>query len=271
MISEFSRNNYSLFEIPECVWQPSFSGETDYTVWSVHTWVRDNRFLPSYQVFIKYSFVKDVRGLYRATVKNIWKRSDRLVIYCQGRMLEGIELLQAKQEIQSRLMRLLHYSTLRDKKITRYRFNYIASFPEGVLDDFDCHHESHDNINMRDICNELGAIVGDEWFTATDDRVDNLTRLPRLEHKFLHFANGDANFYPYLNVENPISLHNEFNEVAVVEDGINVSYENEVNKGKHWVPAFLNYQQLREYIELYRMWNCDFWDERRHEIYATQT
>lgn len=251
MQNPYSRNNPSLFNIPEWLWNPNYIGERYYHLWSVHTWVRNNRFLPSYQVWINYEFRADPRSLMRAQVKNIWVRSSKIKIYCQGIKLEGEELKLALAEIRERLKKALGYRTLRDKYIRRYIFNYIAAFTDASLAGLDCHHESHDNTEMRKLCVSNGMQIREEWLAATDDRVNNLYHYSRLEHKLIHYANGDANFFPYLNSVNYISLDDELSTEGGNTEEINVTYGNEVNKGNVKVSAVSDKQLLDELWQLF--------------------
>lgn len=250
----YNRNNPSLFNIPEWLWNPDYQGERYYYLWSVHTWIRNNRFLPSYQVWINYHFRPDPRGLMRAQVKNIWSRSSKIEIYCKGVKLEGDELKEALTEIRERLCKALDYRSLRDKYIRRYIFNYVAAFTDASLSGLDCHHESHDNAEMRKLCADNGMQIREEWLAATDDRISNLYHYSRLEHKLIHYANGDANFFPYLNSLNYINNPDEMSTESGDTKEINITNGNEVNKENVRVSG-ISYSQLKRdlwqlYLEL---------------------
>jgi hypothetical protein len=271
MNNPYNRNNLTLFNLPEFLWNPNYQGIPDYHCWSVHTWVRDNRFLPSYQVWINYKFQPDPRGLMRAQVKNIWERSHKIEIYCKGIKLEGDELKSAKYEIRQRLKLRLKYHSLRNKYIRRYVFNYVASFTEAELSTFDCHHLSHDNAEMRKIAERNGMQISEQWLLATDDRVNNLEHLSRIEHKLIHFANGDTGFLPYTTIENSITLTYEIAEVCGDANKISSSDGYEVNKGNDRVSAISNSDNLKQLWELFCELGFNDLEQRRYANLLTQT
>lgn len=197
MYSPYNRNNCSLFWIPDCVWNPHYVGEPDFTVWSCHTWKRIKSWSPSLQVLIKYKFRLDPRGNYRAEAKNIWTRSDSLEIYCKQKLVLGSELDDYKSEIRERQERLFGYNSLYGRYISRYRFNYIAANPNGYLSTLDCDHEVPDNINMRKLAASYGTIIPEAWLKATDDRFLNTGPKGRGEHQLKHWAQGDDSFFPF--------------------------------------------------------------------------
>ncbi len=266
-----NRNNPTIFNLPEFLWNPNYQGVPDYHCWSVHTWVRDNRFLPAYHVWINYKFQPDPRGLMRAQVKNIWNRSKKIEIYCEGVKLEGEGLKLALQEIRQRLRLRLKYHSLRDKYIRRYVFNYIASFNEADLSNFDCHHLSHDNIEMRKIAERNEMQIPEQWLLATDDRVNNLEHLSRIEHKLIHFANGDTGFIPYTIIENPITSPYQIAEVCGGVNKINNSYVYEVNNGNDWVSAIPHSHLAAELWELFCEYGFDKDKRSDYGYWAMQT
>jgi hypothetical protein len=260
----YNRNNPTLFNLPEFLWNPNYQGIPDYHCWSVHTWIRDNRFLPSYQIWINYKFQPDPRGLMRAQVKNIWERSQKIEIYCQGTKLEGDELKLAKHEIRERLKLRLKYHSLRNKYIRRYVFNYVASFTEAELSNFDCHHLSHDNLEMRKIAERNGMQISEQWLLATDDRVNNLEHLSRIEHKLIHFANGDTGFLPYTTIENSITLPYQIAEACEVANKISSSDEYEVNKENDRVSDFWDYDNLMAKLQVFYNSGLDGFEQRKY-------
>jgi len=197
MYSPYNRNNCSLFWIPECVWNPHYKGEPDFTVWSCHTWKRIKTWSPSLQVLIKYKFRLDPRGLYRAEAKNIWTRSDSLEVYKGVKIVLGNELEDYKGEIRERQERLFGYDSLYGRYISRYRFNYISANPHGYLDALDCDHIVSDNPNMRRLGASYGITVPDAWLKATNDIFSNTGPKTRDTHQLKHIKDGDTGFFPF--------------------------------------------------------------------------
>jgi hypothetical protein len=197
MYSPYNRNNCSLFWIPECVWNPHYKGEPDFTVWSCHTWKRDKTWLPSLQVLIKYKFRLDPAGLYRAEAKNIWTRSDSLEVYCKQKIILGDELKEYKAEIRERQERLFGYSSLYGWYIARYRFNYIAANPHGYLDTLDCDHVASYNFNMQRLGASYGLQLPEAWLGASDDRFKVIDPKTRAKHQLRHSTDGGRYPFPF--------------------------------------------------------------------------
>jgi len=234
MLNEQNRNNYSLFLIPECLWNSEYSGEWDLTCWSWHTWLREDRFLPPYKVYIRYGFFRDDRGNYRAYARNIWSRSPNIEIWCQGVQLHGDELKLALDEIRNRMLRCFGWKTLRNKFVYRYRFNYISAFPKATLADMDCHHKGADNANMKAVAEEHGVHLNREWLNATDDRIDALGLMERDEHMRYHHALGDHDAHSFKSSVSDISVSYALSTETGGMDKISNDNVNEVNYANYW-------------------------------------
>jgi hypothetical protein len=124
---------------------------------------------------------------------------------------------------------------------------------------------------MRKIAERNGMQISEQWLLATDDRVNNLEHLSRIEHKLIHFANGDTAFLPYTTIENSITLAYEIAEVCGYTNKISSSDGYEVNKGNDWITAISDSDNLKELWKLFCELGFNDLEQRRYANLLTQT
>jgi hypothetical protein len=266
----YHRNNPTLFLMPEFLWNPNWLGKHDYNVWSCHTWVRNNRFLPSYQVWIYYKFEPDFRNLMRAQVRNIWYRSQKIEVYCKGIQLEGDELEDAKLEIRARLMQALERTSLKGYPVRRYIFNVVAALPNVILKGFHSHHESRYNSEMVKIAASNGKTISEHWLKATDDRFDNVNSLTPDAHYFKHICAGDIGYADFNDAKNRAGLVSEISNVREEIKEQNVAVEKCTNLRVEPVTEFWDYDNLMAKLQVFYNSKFDSFEQRRYENLATQ-
>ena len=200
---DFSSNNSSLTEIPDCVLDGTWDGKSIPQSWRRLHFRKDN-LTPGYDVKLLCDWTPDdgkkldkSKTCMRASVHNVFNRSDKLIIYKPGFVepLNGLDATEAKGYMCSRILRLTGWKSIGDNTIRIYRLNHMFTFPDSSVKDLDCDHISKDNSILRFRCRKEGITLGNEWFKASDDRILNNQLLTSPEHRFKHEKDKDGGYH----------------------------------------------------------------------------
>lgn len=200
---DFSSNNSSLTEIPDCVLNKSWDGKSISQSWRRLHFRKDN-LTPGYDVHLLCDWTPDdgkkldkSKTSMRASVHNVFNRSDKLIIYKPGFVepLNGIDSREAKGYMCSRILRLTGWKSIGENTIRIYRLNHMFTFPDSIVKDLDCDHISKDNLWLRIRCQNENISLGDEWFKSSDDRIINNQLLSPPEHWFKHEKDKDGGYH----------------------------------------------------------------------------
>jgi len=200
---DFSSNNISLTEIPDCVLNGTWDGKSIPQSWRRLHFRKDN-LTPGYDVHLFCDWTPDdgkkldpSKTSMRASVHSVFNRSDKLVIYKPGFVepLYGLDAREAKGYMCSRILRLTGWKSLDDNPIRIYRLNHMFTFPDSSVKGLDCDHISKDNSILRFRCRKEHITLGDEWFKSSDDRILNNQLLTPEKHWFKHEKDKDEGYH----------------------------------------------------------------------------
>jgi len=166
--------------------------------WSVFRFLgRDSKGrFQTYQLWIRFHFTQDSRGLLRAFRKNGWLRGDGICLF----HLDGSPLspeLEKKNRLIliARLKNLLSRHTLEDVVIFRYQITIMCYSMYGYQLPTDRRGWVHDTHHKSGL--SLLRTTGQYSLSAIDDRKDNLVICDRTYHKELHNKHGDTHFVSF--------------------------------------------------------------------------
>lgn len=229
MIADFGRNNLTLCSIPL---QPKLGarlGKIPQHALSNHHWELVDKSLPGFDLVIRWSFDLDSGkneredgGCYRAYKRNGWVTGTNIQIYQFGKLVNKQTRKWVLANIRARICASFGYDTEEDKKITRYRFQYIATFPSAVLEEFDCHHKRATNAEAIKQAKGFGTKLRHQWTKATDDRICNLKKKDPKKHRLGHLLTDDQCFKSYIKKTYHNSMRTE--KCGVVQLGENIAF-----------------------------------------------
>lgn len=158
-------------------------GEAPY-VYSWHRF-RPKMFKRTYWLKIRWNFIKDCNGVYRAIRRNNFFKLWMIEVYDRD-FKEVTEAARARvaHEVDERVREGLELEN-RNSFVARYRFNIVAYYPAANLKGKDCHHLDINWSAIQAIRNK-GYDVNPAWIYASDDRIENIQVMTPEEHREAH-------------------------------------------------------------------------------------
>lgn len=145
-------------------------------------------FKPRVQLAINWSWSRWDRGLWRAYLKNGWKRGFNIFVIEGEDWIPIGERPEVGEALQERLKAVYQVDSLINKTIYRYAFNLACNFSDIRLKGKHCHH-----INGVEYIKN-----GDALLAATDDRACNIEVVSPQEHEHIHYVEMDYGYYDFV-------------------------------------------------------------------------
>lgn len=193
MYHDFSRNNCSTSNLPQCVLDGSWDGRSTLKVTRRCKFIPDNLFKKGFDIEADWTLGTNFKGVHRVHKSGGMNRLDFMRFYRHGVLLTHSDRDECIRLVKARIKRNLGINFTHGYLFFS-RFNYICTYPYKTLVGLDVHHIVADNKYAKSQAKKHGVILDNDWLRGTDDRIENMSALTPEQHCKIHELQGDLWF-----------------------------------------------------------------------------